>query len=233
MWMWKILLVKLHSMMLAGKYPSSLPGNSLTGVSSTHWKLMKHFGVRWLLVLVLLLVTYIPQLLGDVMTKHEIQQKLFRKGLIVNSMWDVQYLLLWNYDAVLDHAMSGYHADGRCSNFTLQDCSLGLNACAVWTLNTFHLVWHNLKLHHWCSTIVVGLHPTCLKSLSAEILLVMLALPLFFFQSAEGPLWPWYVHFLVSHSCNGTRLCVSSLQWNGSFCSLGSSESIVLWLSIH
>ena len=54
MWMRKILLVKLHSMMLAGKYTysSSLSGNSLTGISSTHWKLMKHFWVRWLLVLV-------------------------------------------------------------------------------------------------------------------------------------------------------------------------------------
>ena len=71
-------MVKLHSIMLVGKYSSSLPGNSLTSVlvkigsSSTHSKLMRYFGLRWLLVLVLLPVvgcSYIPQLLGDVMTK--------------------------------------------------------------------------------------------------------------------------------------------------------------------
>ena len=42
---------------------------------------------------------YIPQFLRDVKYSRN-----FLKGLIVNSMWDVQYLLLWNYDAVaMDH----------------------------------------------------------------------------------------------------------------------------------
>ena len=51
---------------------------------------------------------YIPQFLRDVKYSRN-----FSKGLIVNSMWDVQYLLLWNYDAVaMDHIMSGYQMEG-------------------------------------------------------------------------------------------------------------------------
>ena len=34
------------------------------------------------------------------------------RQMIVNSMWDVQYLLLWNYDAVAMDHMSGYQIEG-------------------------------------------------------------------------------------------------------------------------
>ena len=78
-----------------------------------------------------------------------LQQNCFGEGLIAISMWDsiptVVELRCCNYGSCHVRLM-----DGRFSNFTLQDHSLGLNGHTVW-----NLVWHNLELHHWCCTIVV------------------------------------------------------------------------------
>ena len=143
---------------------------------------------------------YIPQFLRDVKYSRNFFERIdsqFNMGCSIPSIVELWCCSYGSYHVRL--------SDGRCSNFTPQDWSLGLNTCAVWTLNTFHLVWHNLKLHHWCSTIVVGTQHAWKVSPPKFCLFCSLSLALPLFLNQLKGLRDR--DFLVSHGCTGTRLC--------------------------
>ena len=117
-------MVTLHSIMLAGKYSSSLPDSSLTralvkvGSSSTHSKLMRRFDLRRSLVLVLLRYPvvgclYVPATITDGCYEctymYVIATEMFWGRTDSNfNVRSPSFQLLWNYDTVtVDHAMSG------------------------------------------------------------------------------------------------------------------------------